>query len=197
MVRMASGPKRHPGRWLVPPSNGAPTITARAPARLAGSSRWAAGTPGEGGVGPVHVAEPHGAGQRSPARTDGTAGRLPTKGGQPKARLIARSPRPRTRDSCRRPGGPGPPDRPARCHRPARWTVHSHRPRELRRQGIATAVPWHLSGLTWILMVISSSIRRVSPSRSGYRCRRRASDGQARRRPRGPRRWCRTTRRRR
>ena len=42
---MAEGPKRAPGRWLVPPSNGAPTITTSAAAREASSSRSARGTP--------------------------------------------------------------------------------------------------------------------------------------------------------
>src|SRR5512133_3342222 len=41
---MAEGPKRVPGRWLVPPPKGAPTTTTSAPSSDAGSSRAARGT---------------------------------------------------------------------------------------------------------------------------------------------------------
>src|SRR5690348_10307536 len=42
---MAPGPKRAPGRCDVPPSNGAPTMTTSAPAKLSGSSTVHGGTP--------------------------------------------------------------------------------------------------------------------------------------------------------
>ena len=49
---MACGPKRAPGRWEVPPSKGAPTMTAPAPLKLSGSSRSAGGTPAKVAFGP-------------------------------------------------------------------------------------------------------------------------------------------------
>src|SRR5919201_5016478 len=52
---MAEGPKRVPGRWLVPPSKGAPTMTTSAPANDAGSSRSARGTPRKVNSGPYMV----------------------------------------------------------------------------------------------------------------------------------------------
>src|SRR5215213_3425631 len=42
---MACGPNRVPGRWDVPPSNGAPSTTTSAPAKDAGSSRSHRSTP--------------------------------------------------------------------------------------------------------------------------------------------------------
>src|SRR5215216_1752027 len=52
---MAEGPKRVPGRWLVPPSKGAPTTTTSAPASDPGSSRSARGTPRKVNSGPYMV----------------------------------------------------------------------------------------------------------------------------------------------
>src|ERR671921_1319260 len=52
---MAEGPKRVPGRWLVPPSKGAPTTTTSAPSSDAGSSRSARGTPRKVNSGPYMV----------------------------------------------------------------------------------------------------------------------------------------------
>src|SRR5215211_8332496 len=52
---MAEGPNRVPGRWLVPPSKGAPTMTTSAPWREAGSSRSARGTPRKVNSGPNMV----------------------------------------------------------------------------------------------------------------------------------------------
>src|SRR5512133_3156857 len=49
---MADGPNRAPGRLLVPPSKGAPTTTASAPASEDGSSRSARGTPRKVSSGP-------------------------------------------------------------------------------------------------------------------------------------------------
>ncbi len=49
---MACGPKRAPGRCEVPPSKGAPKMTAPAALKLAGSSRSAAGTPAKVASGP-------------------------------------------------------------------------------------------------------------------------------------------------
>src|SRR4029450_3760444 len=55
---MAEGPKRVPGRWLVPPSKGAPTMTTSAPSSDAGSSRSARGTPRKVYSGPYMVNPP-------------------------------------------------------------------------------------------------------------------------------------------
>src|ERR687889_233458 len=52
---MAEGPNRVPGRWLVPPSKGAPRTTTSAPASDAGSSRSARGTPRKVNSGPYMV----------------------------------------------------------------------------------------------------------------------------------------------
>src|ERR687897_3802332 len=52
---MAEGPNRVPGRWLVPPSKGAPTMTTSAPSSDAGSSRSARGTPRKVNSGPYMV----------------------------------------------------------------------------------------------------------------------------------------------
>src|SRR5579864_234926 len=49
---MAWGPNRHPGRCEVPPSNGAPRMTAAAPAYVEGSPMSAAGTPANVASGP-------------------------------------------------------------------------------------------------------------------------------------------------
>src|SRR5918999_4986981 len=55
---MAEGPKRAPGRWLVPPSKGAPTMTTSAPSSDAGSSTSARGTPRKVYSGPYMVKPP-------------------------------------------------------------------------------------------------------------------------------------------
>src|SRR4029450_8668909 len=52
---MAEGPKRVPGRLLVPPSKGAPTMTTSAPSSVAGSARSARGTPRKVYSGPYMV----------------------------------------------------------------------------------------------------------------------------------------------
>src|SRR5215212_1768508 len=54
---MAEGPKRAPGRWLVPPSKGAPTTTTSAPSSDPGSARSARGTPRNVSSGP-YMANP-------------------------------------------------------------------------------------------------------------------------------------------
>src|SRR5829696_4857792 len=54
---MAEGPNRVPGRWLVPPSKGAPTTTTSAPSSDAGSPRSARGTPRKVNSGP-YMAKP-------------------------------------------------------------------------------------------------------------------------------------------
>src|SRR5215217_9465897 len=80
---MAEGPKRAPGRWLVPPSKGAPTTTTSAPSSDAGSSRSARGTPRKVISGP-YMAKPMDSGsgrdtQGLQAAQD--VGRLPGRGG--------------------------------------------------------------------------------------------------------------------
>src|SRR5918992_1121560 len=52
---MAEGPNRVPGRWLVPPSKGAPRTTTSAPCSVAESSRSARGTPRKVYSGPYMV----------------------------------------------------------------------------------------------------------------------------------------------
>src|ERR671912_453061 len=81
---MAEGPKRAPGRWLVPPSKGAPTMTTSAPSSDAGSSRSARGTPRKVISGP-YMANPDRSGsggdmQRLQAAED--VGRLPGRLGR-------------------------------------------------------------------------------------------------------------------
>src|SRR5215216_6922158 len=80
---MAEGPKRAPGRLLVPPSKGAPTTTTSAPASDAGSSRSARGTPRKVSSGPymANGLASDGDMQRLQAAQD--VGRLPGRlGGQ-------------------------------------------------------------------------------------------------------------------
>src|SRR4029453_573622 len=61
---MAEGPTRAPGRWLVPPSKGAPTTTTSAPANDAGACRSARGTPRKVSSGP-YMANPPASGSGS------------------------------------------------------------------------------------------------------------------------------------
>ncbi len=53
---MAEGPNLAPGRWLVPPSNGAPRMTTSAPSQRLGVGQVAAVDAEEGDVGAVHGA---------------------------------------------------------------------------------------------------------------------------------------------
>src|SRR5512132_4550228 len=76
---MAEGPNRAPGRWLVPPSKGAPTTTTSAPSSDAGSSRSARGSGRKVRSGP-YMAKPAASGsdgdmERLQAAQD--VGRLP------------------------------------------------------------------------------------------------------------------------
>src|SRR5919112_6233589 len=76
---MAEGPKRVPGRWLVPPSKGAPRTTTSAPSSDAGSARSARGTPRKLTSGPYMVKRPASRSGRDMQRLQAAedVGRLP------------------------------------------------------------------------------------------------------------------------
>src|SRR5215213_9520051 len=93
---MAEGPNRVPGRWLVPPSKGAPTTTTSAPSSDAGSPRSARGTPRKVNSGP-YMAKPVASGsggdmQGLQAAKD--VGRLPVRLGRQGHRRQAAQRRP-------------------------------------------------------------------------------------------------------